>query len=83
MYAEGKKFPLGMEDGSYDSDDPRDQELMKLQWDKYFLRWPMTDPLLELYNNVAAILQNKYPSSTAKIGFLDYDIDRLKDYPVN
>ena len=71
-YAGGQNFPLGMEDGSYDSDDSRDRELMKLQWDKYFLRWSVTDPMLELHNNVAAILQKKYPSSTAKIGFLAY-----------
>ena len=72
MYAEGKNFSLGMEDGSYDSENPKDQELMKLQWDKYFLRWSVTDPMLELYNNVSAILQKKYPKSNAKIGFLAY-----------
>ena len=59
MYADAKNFSLGMEDGSYDSDNAKDQKLMKLQWDKYFLRWSVTDPMLELYNNVAGILQKK------------------------
>ena len=71
-YAEGGAFSLGMEDGSYDSDYPKDRELMKLQWDKYFMRWSVTDPMLELYNNVASILQKKYPNSKGKIGFLAY-----------
>jgi hypothetical protein len=71
-YADGQSFSLGMEDGSYDSDYPKDRELMKLQWDKYFLRWSVTDPMLELYNNVARILQQKYPRSKGKIGFLAY-----------
>ena len=72
MYSAGQPFSLGMEDGSYDSDDPKDQRLMKLQWDKYFLRWSVTDPMLELYNNVAGILQKTYPDSGARIGFLAY-----------
>jgi len=72
MFASGKSFSLGMEDGSYDSAYPGDQKLMKLQWDKYFLRWSVTDPMLELYNNVARVLQKKHPQSTAKIGFLAY-----------
>ena len=72
MYAEGKPFSLGMEDGSYDSEYPPDQKLMKLQWDKYFMRWSVTDPMLELYNNVAQILQKKYPDSGGKMGFLAY-----------
>ena len=71
-YADGGAFSLGMEDGSYDSAYPNDQQLMKLQWDKYFMRWSVTDPMLELYNNVARILQNKYPDSKGKIGFLAY-----------
>lgn len=72
QFAAGGRFSLGMEDGSYNSDDPRDQRLMKLQWDKYFMRWSVTDPMLELYNNVAGILQRKYPRSQARIGFLAY-----------
>lgn len=72
LYAQEKPFSLGMEDGSYDSDDSKDQKLMKLQYDKYFLRWSVTDPMLELYNNVARILQKKHPKSQGKIGFLAY-----------
>ena len=72
MYASSGKFSLGMEDGSYDSAYPGDQKLMKLQWDKYFMRWSVTDPMLELYNNVARILKKKHPQSKAKIGFLAY-----------
>jgi len=71
-FAQGAYFSLGMEDGMYDSDYPRDQELMRLQWDKYFMRWSVTDAFLELYNNVCRILLDKYPDSTAKIGFLAY-----------
>ena len=71
-YADDGMFSLGMEDGSYDSAFPNDQKLMKLQWDKYFMRWSVTDPMLELYNNVADILQKKYPQSKGKIGFLAY-----------
>ena len=71
-FAAGGAFSLGMEDGSYDSADPNDQELMKLQWDKYFMQWSVTDPMLELYNNVASILQNNHPNSKGKIGFLAY-----------
>ena len=71
-FAKDGLISLGMEDGAYDSDYPRDQELMKLQWDKYFMRWSVSDAFLELYNNVAKILQDKYPDSKAKIGFLLY-----------
>jgi hypothetical protein len=72
LFAADKSFSLGMEDGSYDSDYEKDQQLMKLQFDKYMLHWSVTDPMLELYNNVAGILQKKYPHSRGKIGFLAY-----------
>ena len=72
MFASNESFSLGMEDGSYESAYPRDQELMKLQYDKYFMRTSVTDPMLELYNNVAKILQAKHPQSKSKIGFLAY-----------
>jgi hypothetical protein len=71
-FAGGGMFSLGMEDGSYNSTYPGDVKLMKLQWDKYFVRWSVTDPMLELYNNVARRLEQKYPDSTGKIGFLAY-----------
>lgn len=72
MFANNEHFSLGMEDGLYESAYPRDQELMKLQFDKYFMRTSVTDPMLELLNNVARILQDKHPQSTARIGFLAY-----------
>ncbi|MCX7706176.1 MAG: DUF4838 domain-containing protein [bacterium] len=71
-YAAGKRISLGMEDGLYSSDSPKDKELMALQWDKYFMTPSMTDAFMEFYNNVADILMKKYPESKAKIGFLAY-----------
>ncbi len=71
-YAAGKRISLGMEDGLYSSDSPKDKELMALQWDKYFMSPSMSDAFMEFYNNVADILMNKYPESKAKIGFLAY-----------
>ncbi len=71
-FAKGQGISIGMEDGSYDSDYPKDVELMKLQWDKYMMRWSVTDPMLELYNNIARILQKQYPAGGGKLGFLAY-----------
>jgi hypothetical protein len=71
-FAQGEGISLGMEDGNYDSQYPKDLELMKLQWDKYMMRWSVTDPMLELYNNVARILQRQHPGSGGKLGFLAY-----------
>lgn len=71
-YAAGKRISLGMEDGLYTSDSPKDKQLMALQWDKYFMTPSMTDAFMEFYNNVADILMKKYPESKAKIGFLAY-----------
>ena len=61
-----------MEDGIYESQYPQDVELMKLQWDKYLMRWSVTDPILELYNNVARILQSSTRTAAARLGFLAY-----------
>ena len=71
-FAKGANISIGMEDGLYESAYPRDQEFMKLQWDKYFMRWSVTDPMLELYNNIARILQDRHPDSGGKLGFLAY-----------
>jgi len=71
-FGKGEGITIGMEDGSYDSDYPNDVKLMKLQWDKYFIRWSVTDPMLELYNNIASILQKQFPNSGGKLGFLAY-----------
>jgi Domain of unknown function (DUF4838) len=72
LYAAGKNFSLAMEDGVYASTYPRDAELMALQWDKYSLRASVTDPMLELLNNVVRRLRNRHPTSQSKIGFLAY-----------
>lgn len=72
LYKKDKFFSLAMEDGLYTSDYPSDRELMALQWDKYSLRWSVADPMLELLNNVARALREKYPDNSSKIGFLAY-----------
>lgn len=72
MYEKGTDFSLGMEDGIYESDSPKDKELKALQYDKYFLQPAMTDSFMTLYNNVSRILREKYPQSKARIGFLAY-----------
>ncbi len=71
-YGKDERFSLGMEDGMYQSDSPKDKELMALQYDKYFMRPSMTDCFIAFYNNVARILREKYPQSNGKIGFLAY-----------
>ncbi len=71
-FARGEGISIGMEDGNYDSAYPKDVELMKLQWDKYMMRWSVTDPMLELYNNIARILQAQHPDCGGKLGFLAY-----------
>jgi hypothetical protein len=71
-FSKGEGISIGMEDGNYDSQYPKDLELMKLQWDKYMMRWSVTDPMLELYNNIARLLQKQYPNSSGKLGFLAY-----------
>ncbi len=71
-FAKGDYIMLGMEDGVYQSDSPRDKELMALQWDKYFLKPAVTDAFMEFYNNLSRLLLAKHPASTSKIGFLAY-----------
>jgi len=72
QYAEGKAISVGMNDGIYTSDYPRDVELRKLQWDKYMMEWSVTDPMLELLNGVAQRLREQYPDSLAQLHFLVY-----------
>ena len=72
LFAAGKDVQLGMEDGLYDSDSPRDQELIGLQYDKYFMVQSVTDAFLVFYNKVARRLQAAHPNSRARIGFLAY-----------
>lgn len=71
-FAAGRNLSLGMEDRLYAASAPEDAPLARLQWDKYMLRWSITDPMLTFYNNVAEILQAKHPDSHARIGFLAY-----------
>lgn len=71
-FARSEHISLGMEDGVYESDSPRDKEPMALQFDKYFMLPSMTDAFMVFYNNVADILTRQYPNSTARIGFLAY-----------
>jgi hypothetical protein len=71
-FRKGERIMLGMEDGLYQSDSPKDKELMSYQYDKYFMTQSMTDVFMEFYNNVAEILMSKYPESGSKIGFLAY-----------
>lgn len=72
LYAAGKDFSLSMDDGLYAATDPKDAELLKLQWDKYMLRPSVTDAMLELLNGVARRLRERHPESASKIGFLAY-----------
>ena len=68
----GKDISLGMEDGIYKSDSPRDKELRANLYDKYFLAPSLTDPFMTLYNKVADRLLKEHPESKSKIGFLAY-----------
>lgn len=71
-FAAGERFSLGMNDGIYRSDYPPDRELLANIFDKYFQLPSMTEPFLVFYNRVAKSLQDKYPQSLSKIGFLAY-----------
>ncbi len=72
LFAAGKDFSLGMEDGVYRSDSPKDKELQAGLQDKYFLVPTLTDAFMALYNKVADRLLKQYPTSKARIGFLAY-----------
>ncbi len=82
-FQKGERISLGIEDGLYDSDYPRDKELLTLQYDKYFLTQSYTDCFLTFYNNVAETLLQQHPQSTAKIGFLAYANLTLPPVQVN
>jgi hypothetical protein len=71
-FGRGEKIMMGMEDGVYSSDSPRDRRLMAGIRDKYFLSAVLTDPFMEFYNGVSRRLLAKHPQSRAKIGFLAY-----------
>lgn len=72
LYETDKSFSLSIADGVYDPPDEDDRRLMRLQWDKYFLTWSVTDPILILYQNIARILRIMSPNSASKVGFLIY-----------
>jgi hypothetical protein len=72
QFGEGKDVMLGMEDGIYESDSPVDKELVKLQYDKYFMTHSVTDAFMVFYNKVADRMMKEHPNSKAKIGFLAY-----------
>jgi hypothetical protein len=72
-YAKGvPSISLGMEDGTYRSDSPRDKELQAGLFDKYFIQPALTDGFMTFYNKVAEILVKQYPNSPTKLGFLAY-----------
>lgn len=71
-YAKGESVSLGMDDGLYASDSPKDKAFMGLQYDKYMMRPAMTDCFMLFYNGVAKVLRERYPQSKARIGFLAY-----------
>jgi hypothetical protein len=72
LFAAGKDISLGMEDGVYRSDSPKDRELRANLQDKYFLVPSLTDAFMAFYNNVAGRLVKQYPNSKSRIGFLAY-----------
>lgn len=71
-YSAGKDFSLSISDGIYDPPDEASRKLIRMQWDKQFLSWSVTDAILALYSKVAAKLRERYPSSASRIGFLIY-----------
>jgi len=71
-FAKGQDISLGMDDGIYQSDSPKDKALQAGRWDKYFMVPCMTDVFMTFYNNVARNLLAKYPNSKSRLGFLAY-----------
>ena len=72
-FANGEHIALGMDDGTYASGSELDERLQAGLYDKYFNAPMLTDPFMKFYNQVARILQDKYPQSNATIGFLAYN----------
>ena len=61
-----------MEDGTYYSESPIDNELKGNLYDKYFLVPSLTDPFMVFYNKLCRELAESHPDSDAKLGFLAY-----------
>ena len=72
QFGAGQDVMLGMEDGIYESDSAVDKELVKLQYDKYFMAHSVTDAFMVFYNKVADRMMKEHPDSKARIGFLAY-----------
>lgn len=71
-FGRGERIIMGMEDGIYSSESPRDKELIAGLEDKYFMAQMLTDAFMEFYNGVARKLMKEHPQSNGKIGFLAY-----------
>ncbi len=72
LFAAGKDFSLGMDDGMYELTGERDLELRANLRDKYFRTHTLTDNFMEFYNSVSAKLLRQHPNSKSHIGFLAY-----------
>ena len=72
MFAEGKDFSLGIDDGAYKSDSELDATLMANLHDKYFQGQCLADNFMSLYNGVAEQLLEQHPDSPSRIGFFAY-----------
>ena len=72
MFAKNEDITLGMADGVYTSDSPRDKEIQGGLFDKYNRAQMLTDNFMMLYNGVAERLLKQHPQSKSKIGFLAY-----------
>jgi len=77
LFAAGKNVSVAMEDGLYsssgeDNAGEDNAETVSPQWDKYMLRFSITDAMLTLYNRVANILHERHPDSASRLGFLIY-----------
>jgi len=73
LFRDNGMASVAIEDGLYTSESAADRQLQAGMIDKYFYGMPvMSDPFLTLYNKVCERLLQKYPQSTAKLGFLAY-----------
>ncbi len=71
-YARGEHIGMGMQDGTYESEYERDEELRANLYDKYFQTQALTDPFMVFYNQLAAELMERHPEADGTIGFLAY-----------
>jgi len=71
-FGANKSFSLSMEDASVASTSDHDKDLAGHLRDKYFHTEVLSDAYLTFYNRVCRALLQKFPQSTARIGFLAY-----------